>query len=103
MTITAIRNGKPYEYRNIAGHGSEWVPVGTGPLVWLQSYGLCPAKPVEELAVGDVIVYNFGHTASVVRIERASAKFLAVTVLSNGVEYTSRRKVGTLVGVSRAA
>lgn len=102
MTITRTNaNGVEMEYRQISGHGPEWVKVGTGPLVWLQDYGLCPAKPAEDLVVGDVIVYNFGHTASVVGIERASAKFLAVTVLSNGTEYTSRRKLGTLVGVSQ--
>lgn len=73
--------------------------------VWLQSFGWCPAKPLAEIAAGDTIVYNFGITASVVRVERSkSGASTTVTVASkDGSEYTGRaRRSATLVAVRRS-
>lgn len=66
----------------------------------LQGIGQHKAKRADALAVGDVTVWNFGYAEPVVRIVRASACFLSVTVVSKGVEYTRRLKNDRLIAVA---
>ena len=51
--------------------------------VWLQDYGWQHAKLGRDLMVGDVLMYNFGHTASLVSIDRETPKSIFVTVQSH--------------------
>ncbi len=62
--------------------------------------GLCPAKPASELAVGDILSWNYSPAGyEVTAIAQVSAKFLAITERNRktGTETVRRIKAETLV------
>jgi hypothetical protein len=85
---------------------SEYAPtVIDGKMcIWLQSFGWHAAKPLGEVAIGDVLVYNFGSTGTVTGVERSkSGATVMLTVEEQGKLYQSRaRRASTLVAVRGA-
>jgi hypothetical protein len=81
----------------------------TGPLIHLQGLGPCSAKPASEFKVGDVTRWNYGFARdidgyTVVEVEQASAKFVALHLRHNGsgTVYPPRRlKADRLVAYFR--
>ncbi len=72
------------------------------PNTHLQSIGAYAAMKAEELRVGDTMVWNWGGTSEVVKIERASKCFLRIHEKSDGKVYQRRVKLGRLVACERA-
>lgn len=73
--------------------------------IWLQDFGYHAAKPLGQVVVGDVMVYNFGGTAEVVGVEPSkTGATIALTVLGKtGQEYKGKpRRATTLVAVRDA-
>jgi hypothetical protein len=75
--------------------------------IWLQGIGWHAAKPLGDVAMGDILVYNYGATARVQDVRpNASGRSVAMTVVSidrNGrdgkVYGTTPRRATTLVAV----
>jgi len=71
--------------------------------IQLQSVGQVDARRVSNLKVGDIIMYNFGHTAKVTKIEPSkTGKTFNVTTKSSESGYVGERKYGAdrLVGIA---
>lgn len=67
--------------------------------VHLIAIGTCPAKPLSEFIPGDIVVYNYGQTATIVSNEQVSPKRFEFTVVnSKGDHYTQHRAGTTLIG-----
>jgi hypothetical protein len=66
------------------------------PVVWLQDFGYCAAKPVQELKPGERRVYNFGSTATIVAVEPVG-KMWQVTVDDGRSLHARRHRRGTLI------
>lgn len=71
--------------------------------IWLQDIGFVSAIPAAELRPGMTVVYNFGGTATVDSVAPVSAKFLTLTVNSNGKLYSRRVMATKLVAVKQSA
>lgn len=69
-----------------------------GDFVQIQSVGRVPAKRASDVEPGDVLMYNFGYTYTVVSVV-AKGKSVFITERSDesGREYTRRRVGSTLV------
>lgn len=69
--------------------------------IHLQGIGRFTAKPAEELKAGDVMVWNFGYTSTVLAAEQRTPKTITVLEKDNGSgkEGTRRFRVGRLVAV----
>jgi hypothetical protein len=63
--------------------------------VWLQNYGWCPAKLGKDLKVGDVIVYNFGSTAEIVKVSRESKNTIWFIVKYEGDRFYEQKILKT--------
>ena len=71
--------------------------------IQLQSVGQVDARKASNLKVGDIIMYNFGHTAKVTKIEPSkTGKTFNVTTKSSESGYVGERKYGAdrLVGIA---
>lgn len=71
--------------------------------IQLQSVGQVDARRAGNLKVGDIIMYNFGHTAKVTKIEPSkTGKTFNVTTKSSESGYIGERKYGAdrLVGIA---
>ncbi len=64
--------------------------------------GRLPAKPAADLAIGDVLVWNYGYRYEVVGIERRGASSLSVTekCAKTGTEYKRNLRMTTLVATA---
>lgn len=71
--------------------------------IHLQAIGRVRAKPASEIAVGDVLVWNFGMRTLVEGVREVSKCYLEVAELSeeSGGRTTRRMKRDRLVGLSR--
>lgn len=59
----------------------------------LQGVGLHVAKRATEIKIGDVLVWNYGHTSEVVAVREVSPQFIAIDEKSeSGKVYTRRIK-----------
>ena len=75
------------------------IPDATGSIK-LQAVGRAPAKSVSEIQPGDTLMWNYGETSTVQKIQKVSPKFAKVTTRTkNGKEYTRRMKLDRLVGL----
>jgi len=64
------------------------------PGVHLQGCGLTTSKAVSEIAIGDILIWNYGYTSKVTAVEPASACFAYVTLDdSDGGSHTRRMKL----------
>ncbi len=61
------------------------------PGLHLQGIGLHIAKPATEIKIGDVLVWNFGHTSEAVGLRDVSPQFLAVDELCEGGKVWTRK------------
>lgn len=71
--------------------------------IQLQSVGQVNARKASNLKVGDIIMYNFGYTAKVTKIEPSkTGKTFNVTTKSSESGYVGERKYGAdrLVGIA---
>ena len=71
--------------------------------IQLQSVGQVDARKISNLKVGDIIMYNFGHTAKITKIEPSkTGKTFKVTTKSSESGYIGERKYGAdrLVGIA---
>lgn len=71
--------------------------------VHLQGIGRVPAVPVEMLAPGQRTAWNYSHGEyEVVVVARVSPKFvnLVEREIETGKVFTSRMKIGRLVGIA---
>jgi peptidoglycan hydrolase-like protein with peptidoglycan-binding domain len=71
-----------------------------GHVVHLQSVGLHPAKPASEFVPGDHVVYNFGVTGEVTKVEPKGNSVALTTRSADGREFTSTKRGSTLLGHS---
>jgi hypothetical protein len=75
--------------------------------IHLQGIGRVPAITAELLKAGDVIVYNYGHTAKVLSTRPVSARYIEAYVESqistggSGKVYVVKLKKDRLVAVGR--
>ncbi len=67
--------------------------------VHLQNVGSVPAKPASEVRPGDVLLYNFGYSYTVMSVA-LRGKSVVITERSDdsGREYQRTRRTSTLVG-----
>lgn len=67
--------------------------------IHLQGIGRVPAAEAHELTVGDQLMYNYGGTTQITKIENASAQFLSITQVdsTSGEEHTRRVKKTSMV------
>ena len=68
--------------------------------IHLQGIGQQIAKPAETIAVGDVLVWNYGCLSTVAAVRNVSPKFIEIDTTSDGKQYTRRLKKDRLVGWS---
>ncbi len=75
------------------------------PTVQLQGVGLHFAKQAGDLEPGDTLVWNYGHSSTVVSVAEASPSFVALTEVShlNGQTYSRRLGKTRLVGYGGAS
>ena len=62
--------------------------------IWLQSYGYAPAKPAQELKVGDIMIWNFGTKSRVDEILKSTAKTITIKeayYMGEEVKYYERK------------
>jgi hypothetical protein len=65
------------------------------PTVQLQEVGKFTAKPASELKVGDVMVWNYGSTSTVLTIRHQGKSVYLTQRDESGKEYPERRFLGT--------
>ncbi|MER7952015.1 hypothetical protein ABTY59_31955 [Streptomyces sp. NPDC096079] len=77
---------------------SKSIDAATGT-IHLQGMGRVPAVEAHELIVGDQLMYNYGGTTQITKIENASAQFLNITQVDtvSGEEHTRRVKKTSMV------
>ena len=67
------------------------------PHIWLQSYGLAPAKQAKELKPGDIRLYNFGSTGEILSVRQGKKTVYIEIQEENGqiynVKYRSERYI----------
>ncbi|MBR1653518.1 MAG: hypothetical protein IJ690_07685 [Clostridia bacterium] len=69
----------------------------------LQSVGEVDARKASNLKVGDIIMYNYGHTAKITKIEPSkTGKTFNVTTKSSESGYIGERKynANSMVGIA---
>ena len=80
------------------------MPTDSKPAIHLQRIGLHIAKPAGEIQVGDILVWNYWSTSSVVSVREISKCFVEVSSRSeNGIVYPRRMKKDRLVAWSPKA
>lgn len=69
--------------------------------IHLIGWGSHPAKPAGEIVVGDVLVWNYGQTSTVIDIKRkAGSSFIDFTTRNlSGAVFSRRMKATRLVAV----
>lgn len=55
-------------------------------LVRIQAIGLLDGTAVEDLGIGDVLVWNYGYRERVTRIQETSQHFLTITLESTSLD-----------------
>jgi len=73
-------------------------------LIRLQSIGLVKGTPASEIKIGDVLVWNFGHTSTVKEVKKnKTGNTLHLTTISgsDGKEYERKIRVSTLVCIAK--
>lgn len=69
--------------------------------IQLQAIGHAPAKPAGELQAGDVTLWNFGATETIVERTKETAKSVWFTIkCESGNQHTRRFLKSRLVGVA---
>ena len=68
--------------------------------IHLQGIGQQIAKPAETIAVGDVLVWNYGCLSTGAAVRNVSPKFIEIDTTADGKQYTRRLKKDRLVGWS---
>lgn len=70
-------------------------------MIQLQSIGWQPATEAKNIKVGDILIWNFGGTEKIEKMEKSkTGKTLILTVLCEDQNtYTRRLSVNTLVAV----
>ena len=63
----------------------------------LQGIGDVPAMAAGDLKAGDHIMYNYGVTAQVVRVEPSGKQSVKITTQENGKIYYSTKRTSSLV------
>ena len=72
------------------------------PCIWLQEVGLFRAKPAGELQVGDIMVWNYGSTSTVLTIRHKGKSVFVTERDHEGREYPERRFLASrLVAVAQ--
>ena len=70
--------------------------------IQLYGIGLKNAVQANELQVGDVMIYNYGYTSTLTRIEKSeSGKIIYYTVLFDGKYYDRRTTATRLFAIER--
>lgn len=70
--------------------------------IWLQGIGWHGAKPIADIVVGDIVVYNYGGTARVDKISpsRTGGSITLTVTAAGGTSYECNpRRTTTLVAV----
>ena len=66
--------------------------------VHLIGMGSVPAKPAQDLKVGDLVVYNYGETAKIFTLEILKSGWVRYQVRSkSGQTYSRKKRFDTLV------
>ena len=71
----------------------------TNATIQLQSFGRCPAKPVSELQIGDVVVWNFGATSEVTGFIRETKAQIVVQLTDKHGVHERRMGKSRLIGI----
>lgn len=66
----------------------------------LQSIGLVPATPAQNIKVGSKLLWNFGYTSEVIEIVKTTAHTITIaTKEASGTTYTRRLNKTRLVAI----
>ncbi len=67
-------------------------------LIRLQEIGFMPAVEARTLKIGDILLWNFGYTSTIIGIDKVTPKTIVFrTRTSDGQEYTRRMSKTRLV------
>lgn len=80
--------------------GDETVYLPLSSTIQLQSYGRAPAVPASDLRVGNILLWNFGSTSELVRIEPLSQHYINIVERTERGEFTRKVKKSRLVALS---
>ena len=67
--------------------------------IQLIGVGRCNAKLVKDLQIGDEIIYNYGYTATVIKMARRGKNQMVFFTESNGKTYKSIKNLSTAIAV----
>jgi len=67
--------------------------------IQLIGVGRCNAKLVKDLQIGDEIIYNYGYTATVIKMARRGKNQMAFITETNGKQYKSVKNLSTAIAV----
>ena len=73
------------------------------PCIHLQGIGLFAAKPASEVKPGDVLVWNYGSTSTVLTVRTAGKSVYIAQKTDDGKEWPERRFLGSRLIACREA
>lgn len=67
-------------------------------IIHLQGVGSMPATEAQTLKIGDILVWNFGYTSTIIGIDKVTPKTIVFRTRTNdGQEYAKRMSKTRLV------
>ena len=61
--------------------------------IHLQGIGEKPAIPAKELKIGDVTIWNYGFTETIIGILKQTTKSIVFQIKSNNTDYIGQRRI----------
>ena len=61
--------------------------------IHLQGIGEKPAIPAKELKIGDVTIWNYGFTETIIGILKQTTKSIVFQIKSNNTGYIGQRRI----------
>ena len=61
--------------------------------IHLQGIGEKPAIPAKELKIGDVTIWNYGFTETIIGILKQTTKSIVFQIKSNNTDYIGQRRL----------
>ena len=61
--------------------------------IWLQHVGYKPAVKAETLKIGDVTIWNYGFTETIIGILKQTPKSIVFQIKSNNTDYIGQRRL----------
>ena len=61
--------------------------------IYLQGIGEKPSIPDKELKIGDVTIWNYGFTETIIGILKQTTKSIVFQIKSNNTDYIGQRRI----------